>query len=78
MISVGTNNFDGNFVEERLHIPFVNALEIDRLTLMTIANISTGSIITFALIYRLLVLEIFDPVFLLSVGGRGLLSIWCL
>ena len=71
LISVGTNNSDGDFAEELLHILFGNALEIDHLTLMTIASISTGSIIIFALIYRLLVLESFDPVFLLSVGGRG-------
>jgi len=73
LLSVETNNSDRDFAEELLHILFGNALEIDHLTLMTIASISTGSIIAFALIYRLLVLESFDPVFLLSVGGRGTL-----
>ena len=71
LLSIGTNNSDGDFAEELLHILFGNALEIGHSTLMTIASISTGSIIIFALIYRLLVLESFDPVFLLSVGGRG-------
>ena len=71
LISVSTNNSDGDFAEELLHILFGNALEIDHLTLMTIACVSICSIITFALICRLLVLESCDPVFLLSVGGRG-------
>ena len=38
---------------------------------MTIASISSGSIIIFALIYRLLVLESLNPIFLLSFEGRG-------
>jgi zinc/manganese transport system permease protein len=71
LLSVGTNHSDGDFAEELLHILFGSALVIDHLTLMTIASISTVSITIFALIYRLLVLESFDPVFLLSVGGRG-------
>ncbi len=61
----------GDMAEELLHILFGNALEIDRLTLLTIAIISTGSLVVFAFIYRLLVLESFDPVFLRSVGGGG-------
>ena len=71
LLSVGANKSDGEFAEELLHILFGNALEIDRLTLLTIAIISTGSMIVLALIYRLLVLESFDPVFLRSVGGQG-------
>jgi zinc/manganese transport system permease protein len=71
LLSVGTNNSDGDFAEEILIILFGNALEIEHLTLMTIASISSGSIIIFALIYRLLVLESFDPIFLLSFEGRG-------
>lgn len=71
LLSAGTNNADGEFAEELLHILFGNAMEIDQLTLLTIASISTGSIIVLALIYRLLVIESFDPVFLRSVGGRG-------
>lgn len=64
---------DGHAAEELLHILFGNALEIDRLTLLTIATISSGSIVVLAFIYRLLVLECFDPVFLRSVGGPGAL-----
>jgi len=71
LLSAGANNADGEFAEELLHILFGNAMEIDQLTLLTIASISTGSIIVLALIYRLLVIESFDPVFLRSVGGRG-------
>ena len=71
LLSAGTNNADGEFAEELLHILFGNAMEIDQQTLLTIASISTGSIIVLALIYRLLVIESFDPVFLRSVGGRG-------
>lgn len=63
----------GDIAEELMHLLFGNALEIDQLTLLTIAVISTGSLVVFAFIYRLLVLESFDPVFLRSVGGRGAL-----
>ena len=61
----------GDISEELLHILFGNALEIDEPTLLTIAFIATGSLIVLAFIYRLLVLESFDPVFLRSVGGGG-------
>jgi len=63
----------GHEAEELLHILFGNVLEIDRLTILTIATIASGSLIVLAFIYRLLVLESFDPVFLRSVGGPGAL-----
>lgn len=67
----GHGDGHGDAAEELLHILFGNALEIDPATLLTIASISTGSLITLAVIYRLLVLESFDPVFLRAAGGAG-------
>ncbi|NQW01641.1 MAG: metal ABC transporter permease [Rhodospirillales bacterium] len=73
LLSFGADDPHGDAAEELLHILFGNALEIDQATLLTIAIISTGSLIVLAVIYRLLVIESFDPVFLRSVGGPGAL-----
>ncbi len=71
LLSQGGADSHGDEAEDLLHILFGNALEIDRLTLLTIAAISSGSLIVLAFLYRLLVLESFDPTFLRSVGGPG-------
>ncbi|MFP8967748.1 metal ABC transporter permease [Pokkaliibacter sp. CJK22405] len=56
-----------------LHILFGSILAIDSQALELIAAITSGSLIIFALIYRPLVMECFDPAYLRAVGGRGFL-----
>jgi zinc/manganese transport system permease protein len=54
-----------------LHVLFGNVLALDDPALFLIAGIATVTLVTLALIYRLLVAECFDPGFLKSVGGSG-------
>ncbi|MCX5495245.1 metal ABC transporter permease [Kaistia dalseonensis] len=54
-----------------LHVLFGNVLALDDPALYLIAGIATVTLLTLALIYRLLVAECFDPGFLQSVGGAG-------
>ena len=57
-----------------LHILFGSALGVDNTGLVLVASVATASVVALALIYRPLVLETFDPVFLTAsrrdrVGG---------
>jgi len=54
-----------------LHVLFGNVLALDDPALILIASIATVTFLTFAIIYRLLVAECFDPGFLRTVGGAG-------
>ena len=59
-----------------LHILFGSALGVDNSGLLLVAGVSTASLLLLAVMYRGLVLETFDPVFLLAARtgaqGRGL------
>ncbi|MBN9343886.1 MAG: metal ABC transporter permease [Holosporales bacterium] len=54
-----------------MHILFGSILAVDKASLLLIASITTLSLFVMALIFRPLVLECFDPVFMMSIGGRG-------
>jgi zinc/manganese transport system permease protein len=54
-----------------LHILFGSILGVDDRSLILIAGAATLTLITFAVIYRPLVVECFDPGFLRVVGGRA-------
>lgn len=54
-----------------IHILFGSVLAIDDAALLLVAGISTLSMVMLALIYRPLLLDSFDPVFLQSVGVRS-------
>ncbi len=54
-----------------LHMLFGNILAVDNASLLLIASIATVSILVLALIYRLLIVECFDPSFLRAQGGKG-------
>lgn len=54
-----------------LHILFGNVLGVDAQGLVLVASVSTCSILALATMYRGLVLESFDPLFLASSGKRG-------
>ena len=58
-----------------LHILFGSALGVDTDGLMLVAGVATVSVLALALMYRGLVLETFDPVFM-SAHRHGLPS-WC-
>ncbi len=58
-----------------LHILFGSALGVDTSGLMLVAGVSSASVLALALMYRGLVLETFDPVFL-SAHRTGLPA-WC-
>jgi len=54
-----------------LHILFGSALGVDGAGLLLVASVASVSVITLAALYRGLVLESFDPVFLAAAAGRG-------
>ena len=54
-----------------LHILFGSALGVDDAGLLLVATVASASLILLALLYRGLVLESFDPVFLAAGGRRG-------
>ena len=54
-----------------MHILFGSILAVDKASLLLIAGITTISLFVMALIFRPLVLECFDPIFMRSIGGRG-------
>jgi zinc/manganese transport system permease protein len=54
-----------------LHILFGSALGVDTTGLQLVATVSTISLLLLAALYRGLVLETFDPLFLAASGGRG-------
>lgn len=54
-----------------LHILFGSALGVDSQGLLMVAGVASVSVLLLAVMYRGLVLESFDPVFLGSAGRRG-------
>ena len=54
-----------------LHILFGSALGVDTAGLLMVASVATLSVLLLAAMYRGLVLESFDPVFLGAAGRRG-------
>jgi zinc/manganese transport system permease protein len=54
-----------------LHILFGSALGVDASGLLLVVGVASLSVITLAALYRGLVLETFDPVFLAASAGRG-------
>ncbi|MBU2240616.1 MAG: metal ABC transporter permease [Gammaproteobacteria bacterium] len=67
LISIKGSNID------LLHVLFGSILAIDAEALYLIGGIASFSLILLTLIYRPLVVECFDPRFLRSVGGKGVL-----
>jgi zinc/manganese transport system permease protein len=59
-----------------LHILFGSALGVDAQGLLLVASVASISLIALAALYRGLVLESFDPVFLRASGGRGWGRAW--
>jgi zinc/manganese transport system permease protein len=57
-----------------MHLLFGSVLAVDDAALILVASITTVTLLTLALIYRPLVIELFDPGFLKAVGGRGSLT----
>lgn len=54
-----------------MHVLFGSVLALDDPTLLLLASITSVTLVTLALIYRPLVLESVDPLFLRSVGGAA-------
>ncbi|TXT36323.1 MAG: hypothetical protein FD135_4362 [Comamonadaceae bacterium] len=54
-----------------LHILFGSALGVDAQGLLLVVGVASVSVITLAALYRALVLETFDPVFLAASAARG-------
>lgn len=54
-----------------LHILFGSALGVDSAGLLLVAGVASVSLMALAALYRGLVLESFDPVFLAAASGRG-------
>lgn len=57
-----------------LHVLFGSVLALDDPTLMLGASIATASVLALAVVYRLLVVECFDPGFLRMMGSQGALA----
>jgi zinc/manganese transport system permease protein len=57
-----------------LHILFGSLLSIGADALILVVAVTILSLIVFAVIYRTLVVECFDPMFLRAVGGQGALA----
>lgn len=54
-----------------LHVLFGNVLGLDDPTLILLAAIATATLAGLALLYRALVIETLDPVFMATTAGRG-------
>jgi zinc/manganese transport system permease protein len=54
-----------------LHILFGSALGVDAQGLLLVAGVASVSVVAIAVLYRGLVLESFDPVFMAASAGRG-------
>ncbi|MHB8949039.1 MAG: metal ABC transporter permease [Rhodoferax sp.] len=59
-----------------LHILFGSALGVDAPGLLLVASVASVSVIALAALYRGLVLETFDPVFLAAAAGRSRSRPW--
>lgn len=60
----------GNSVD-LIHILFGSILAVNKGSLLLVATISSATLVILALVYRPLILECFDPVFMRSIGARG-------
>ena len=71
-LAIGTViiSLKGNTVD-LAHILFGTILSVDASALIVIASITSFTIIVLAIIYRALLLECFDPIFMRSIGQRG-------
>jgi zinc/manganese transport system permease protein len=57
-----------------LHLLFGNILGVDEPGLILVSSVATVSLLIMALLYRPLLVESFDPIFLRTVSGRGSLA----
>ncbi len=57
-----------------MHVLFGSILAVDDASLILVTLIASVSLAAFAAIYRALICECFDPVFMKAVGGRG--AVW--
>lgn len=65
LVSKSGNNVD------LMHILFGSVLAVDNAALYLVAGVASVTLVVLALIYRPLLLESLDPVFLRAVGSRG-------
>ncbi|NML85270.1 metal ABC transporter permease [Polaromonas sp.] len=71
-LALGVTLISGHGTQlDLLHILFGSALGVDRQGLLMVAGVSSISVLLLAAMYRGLVLESFDPVFLGAAGRRG-------
>ena len=71
-LALGVTLISGHGTQlDLLHILFGSALGVNREGLLMVAGVSSVSVLLLAAMYRGLVLESFDPVFLASAGRRG-------
>ncbi len=68
LVSIKGNNVD------LMHFLFGSILAVDDTALLTVAGISTFSLICFVAIYRPLLMECVDPTYFRARGGRGYLA----
>jgi len=54
-----------------MHVLFGTILAVDNASLLLVAAIATVTLVTLSIVYRPLVAECFDPVFLRAIGGPG-------
>lgn len=71
-LALGVTLISGHGTQlDLLHILFGSALGVDREGLLMVAGVTSVSVLLLAAMYRGLVLESFDPVFLAAAGRRG-------
>ena len=71
-LALGVTLISGHGTQlDLLHILFGSALGVDQAGLLMVAGVASVSRIVLAALYRGLVLESFDPVFLAAAGRRG-------
>ncbi|MEO8013444.1 metal ABC transporter permease [Polaromonas sp.] len=71
-LALGVTLISGHGTQlDLLHILFGSALGVDTPGLLMVAGVASVSVLLLAAMYRGLVLESFDPVFLASAGRRG-------
>lgn len=62
----------GNTVD-LMHILFGDILSVSKDSLIFMASITSLTLIILAIIYRALIIECFDPIFMKTIGGKGAL-----
>ncbi len=71
-LALGVTLISGHGTQlDLLHILFGSALGVDQAGLLMVAGVASVSLMVLAAMYRGLVLESFDPVFLAAAGRRG-------